>query len=366
MSDLLDHLKKRIAVEGPLSVADYMAEALANPKHGYYMTGDPLGRQGDFITAPEISQMFGELIGLWCAITWNQMGSPEKIKLIEIGPGRGTLMVDALRALIMAPTFLDAIEIHMVETSPSLQKRQRRNLATLDVDIQWHKSFADVPEGPFILIANELIDALPIRQFEKSVAGWGERKVGCDEAGQLIWLLDQSAVVPEVFIPPNLRASPPGSIFEFCQSGISLVTSISEAIAKHGGAALFIDYGHAQSAIGDTLQAVKDHQYHDVLSDPGEADLTAHVDFERLAINARAAGAMAYGPITQRDFLGPLGIEHRAKQLKKAASTGQKTAVITGLNRLIGTAEMGTLFKVLAIAHPDQPVPEGFGYNIVE
>jgi NADH dehydrogenase [ubiquinone] 1 alpha subcomplex assembly factor 7 len=364
MSELLDYLKKRIAAEGPLSVADYMTEALANPKHGYYMTGDPLGKQGDFITAPEISQMFGELIGLWCAITWNQMGSPSKINLIEIGPGRGTLMVDALRALKMAPTFLEAIDIHLIETSPVLQKRQKRNLKALDVDINWHQSFSQVPEGPFILVANELIDALPVRQFEKSIAGWGERKVGCDDSGNLHWMLDQSVAIPDVYIPPALSSSPPGSIFEFCQSGIALVTSIAESIAKFGGAALFIDYGHDQSGIGDTLQAVKDHRYHDVLLDPGKADLTAHVDFEQLAENARGAGALAYGAITQRDFLRPLGIEHRAKQLKKAASTGQVPEVLSALNRLIGEDEMGTLFKVLAITHPDMPVPEGFGPNI--
>jgi NADH dehydrogenase [ubiquinone] 1 alpha subcomplex assembly factor 7 len=360
MSELLDHLKRRIAAEGPLSVADYMSEALANPKHGYYMTGDPLGKQGDFITAPEISQMFGELIGLWCATVWDQMGQPEKISLIEMGPGRGTLMVDALRALVMAPTFLDAIEIHMIETSPSLQIRQRRNLQSLEFDIQWHESFAGVPEGPFILIANELIDALPIRQFEKTVAGWGERKVGRNEGDELQWMLDQSVIVPDSFIPRDLFEGPLGSIFEFCQSGISLVTSISESIAKFGGAALFIDYGHTQSAIGDTLQAVKNHQYHNVLLDPGEADLTAHVDFERLAETARAVGASAYGAIPQSDFLRRLGIEHRAKQLKKAASDRQKSEVISGLNRLIGENEMGRLFKVLAIAHADQPMPEGF------
>jgi NADH dehydrogenase [ubiquinone] 1 alpha subcomplex assembly factor 7 len=363
MSELLIHLKRRIAIEGPLSVEDYMAEALANPKYGYYMTGDPLGKDGDFITAPEISQMFGELIGLWCAITWNQMGSPAKIKLIEMGPGRGTLMADALRALAMAPTFLAAAEIHMIETSPTLCKRQKRNLEVLGIDIQWHESFADVPEGPFILIANELIDALPIRQFEKSVAGWGERKIGCNKDGDLIWMLDQRVAIVKALIPPALLASAPGSIFEFCQAGVSLVTSIAESLLEFGGAALFIDYGHGQSAIGNTLQAVRDHRYHDILKNPGEVDLTAHVDFARLAENARAAGAASYGAITQREFLRPLGIEHRAKQLKAVASTGQKTAVITGLNRLISPDEMGTLFKVLAITHPDQPAPEGFGYN---
>tara|TARA_B100000315_G_scaffold209813_1_gene205759 strand:+ start:651 stop:1739 length:1089 start_codon:yes stop_codon:yes gene_type:complete len=360
MNELLDHLKKRIAAEGPLSVADYMAEALANPKHGYYMTGDPLGKAGDFITAPEISQMFGELIGLWCAVAWQQMGSPEQIKLIEIGPGRGTLMADALRALPMVPEFLAAIEIHLIETSPSLQKRQQRNLASLDANIVWHEGFADVPEGPFILFANELFDALPIRQFEKSVAGWGERKVGCDDAGDLIWLLDQSAAIPPAFIPPKLADAPPGSIAEFCQMGVTLTTAIAESIAEFGGAALFIDYGHDQSSIGDTLQAVKDHQFHDVLLDPGDADLTAHVDFERLAESARGAGASAFGAITQADFLRRLGIEQRAQQLRDAASTRQKTEIISSLNRLIGADEMGTLFKVLAITHPDQPIPEGF------
>ncbi len=361
MNELLEHLKKRIAADGPLTVADYMAEALANPKYGYYMTGDPLGKEGDFITAPEISQMFGELIGLWCATVWHQMGSPNKINLIEMGPGRGTLMVDALRALVMAPQFLDAIDIHLIETSPSLQKRQQRNLETLVFDIQWHESFADVPPGPFILFANELLDALPIHQYEKSVAGWGERKVGVRDDGNLQWQLDQGAVVPEAYIPPDLAEAPPGSIFELCQSGIGLVTSIAESIVEFGSAALFIDYGHSQSAIGDTLQAVKDHQYHDVLLDPGKADLTAHVDFQRLAETAQAAGASIYGPVTQRNFLGPLGIEHRAKQLHDAASTRQKADVQSSLNRLIGEDEMGTLFKVLAITHPDQPKPEGFG-----
>jgi len=360
MNELLDHLKKRIAAEGPLSVADYMTETLANPKFGYYMIGDPLGKEGDFITAPEISQMFGELIGLWCAVVWQQMGSPASIKLVEIGPGRGTLMADALRALTMVPAFLDAIEAHLIETSPALIKRQQRNLASLELSITWHESLAEIPEGPFILFANELFDALPIRQFERSVTGWGERKVGCNDAGDLIWLLDQSARVPEVLITPDLNDTPPGSIVELCQPGVTLTAAIAESIAEFGGVALFIDYGHDQSGIGDTLQAVKDHQYHDVLLDPGETDLTAHVDFERLAETARAAGASAFGAITQADFLRRLGIEQRAQQLKDAASTRQKADIISSLNRLIGADEMGTLFKVLAITHPDQPIPEGF------
>jgi len=176
-----------------------------------------------------------------------------------------------------------------------------------------------------------------------------------------MWILDQSAVVTEAFIPRDLADAPPGSIFELCQSGVGLITSIAESVAEFGGAALFIDYGHSQSAIGDTLQVVKDHQYHDVLLDPGNADLTAHVDFQRMAETAQAVGASTYGPVTQRDFLGPLGIEHRAKQLHDATSTRQKADVQSSLNRLIGADEMGTLFKVLAITHPDQPKPEGFG-----
>jgi NADH dehydrogenase [ubiquinone] 1 alpha subcomplex assembly factor 7 len=343
-----------------MSVASYMSEVLANPKYGYYMKGDPLGKAGDFTTSPEISQMFGELIGLWCAETWSQMGFPKKIKLIELGPGRGTLMVDALRALRIVPDFLAALEIHIVETSPELQKRQKRNLRALGINIQWHKDLTEVASGPFILIANELLDALPIRQFEMSDSGWGERKVACDENENLIWLLDKKTNITEKFIPPSLQNSEIGSIFELCHVAADLVSSVAREILKFGGAALFIDYGYIESAIGDTLQAVRNHRFCDVLKDPGDADLSAHVDFGYLTEQVRAIGTLHCDVILQGDFLTRLGIEHRASQLKKMASIREQSDIITGVNRLIGTEEMGSLFKVFVITHPDQLVPEGF------
>jgi len=360
MSELLKHIKNRIALKGPLSVSDYMREALFNSEHGYYMTGDPLGKRGDFITAPEISQMFGELIGLWCAVMWEKMGSPAKINLIEMGPGRGTMMADALRATSAVPGFFGAINIHMIETSPSLKKRQKRNLQALNSNIRWHESFQDVSEGPFILIANELFDVLPIRQFVKSINGWLERKVGCNRQGELAWVVDQNCLLSRDLITPQLIRCDMGSIFESCHVAAELIMNITESVVKYGGAALIIDYGYSKSGVGDTLQAVKDHNYFDILSEPGKTDLTAHVDFEYLAENAKATGGLVHGPVTQRDFLRRIGIEIRSDQLKNLASTRQKSEVLTGLNRLIGADEMGNLFKVMAITHPSQMSPEGF------
>ena len=360
MSELLEYIKNRIAFKGPLSVSEYMEESLFNIEYGYYMTGDPLGKQGDFVTAPEISQMFGELIGLWCAVTWENMGSPSEINLIEMGPGRGTLMADALRATAAVPSFLSAITIHLIETSPSLKKRQKRNLRALNDKIEWHENFKDVPGGPFILIANELFDVLPIRQFVRSADRWLERKVGCNDEGGLVWVLDQDYLIPESLIPPQLNLSSEGSIFELGQIGIDLITDITESITEFGGAALVIDYGHIESGVGDTLQAVKKHRFFDVLSEPGKADLTAHVDFGSLAEKARALGGQVFGPITQRNFLRGLGVEIRANQLKNLASTRQKSEVLTSLDRLVGSDKMGNIFQVMAITHPDQKQPEGF------
>ena len=360
MSELLQHIKARIELEGPLLVSDYMSESLFHPEFGYYMTKDPLGKRGDFITAPEISQMFGELIGLWCAVVWEKMGSPSKLNLIEIGPGRGTLMADALRAISAIPSFFDAINIHLIETSPSLQKRQKRNLETLNLNIEWHESFFDVSEGPFILIANELFDVLPIRQFVKLPNNWVERRVGCNDQGELTWLLDEDWLISENLIPTRLAQSATGSVFELCQIGEDLITNITKSIIEFGGAALVIDYGHLSSGLGDTLQGVKDHNYFDILGEPGNVDLTAHVDFECLAKKANATGGHVCGPVTQREFLRRLGIETRAQQLKDLASTRQKSEVLTSLNRLIGGDEMGDLFKVMAITHLDQISIEGF------
>ena len=360
MCDVLKHIKNRIDVEGPLSVSNYMAEALFNPKYGYYMTGDPLGKEGDFVTAPEISQMFGELIGLWSATVWEAIGSPKRINFIEMGPGRGTLMADAVRSISSIADFAKAVDIHLIETSPSLQRRQKRNLKALGYNIKWHKNFLDIPEGPLIFIANELFDVLPIDQFQKSKNGWKERKIGYNLTGELTWILDQNRLISEELIPQQLLHSEVGSVFERSQIGIELISNITKSVVKHGGAALIVDYGHIKSGIGDTLQAVKNHSYFDVLSEPGTADLTAHVDFECLVDNVIINGGLNLGPVTQRDFLRRLGIETRAGQLKNVASTRMKSEVLAGLNRLIGINEMGNLFKVLAITKPDQNYLEGF------
>jgi NADH dehydrogenase [ubiquinone] 1 alpha subcomplex assembly factor 7 len=353
LTALFDHIRRRIDAEGPLRLDHYMTEALAHPEYGYYMTGDPLGRAGDFVTAPEVSQMFGELIGLWCAHVWTQMGRPPKVRLVELGPGRGTLMADAMRAAAGIEGFLGAAEAHLVETSPSLQKRQRRNLSTLELPVTWHQHFAEVPEAPLLVVANEFLDALPVRQFLCTPDGWSERCVGLDGASESLVWIDRPTDAP-----PDLPAASAGDLIEISPVRTAIAAELSAAIAAQGGAALLIDYGHMESAPGDTLQAIKGHRYADVLADPGAADVTAHVDFA--AIAAVAGAVRVSGPVTQGAFLGALGIEARAAQLRAGATPRQAGEVLEGLKRLIAPAEMGSLFKVMALTNRDQPAPEGF------
>jgi NADH dehydrogenase [ubiquinone] 1 alpha subcomplex assembly factor 7 len=354
LTALFDHIRRRIGAEGPLRLDDYMTEALAHPEFGYYMTGDPLGRAGDFVTAPEVSQMFGELIGLWCAHVWTQMDRPEMVHLVELGPGRGTLMADALRAANRVDGFLAAAHVHMVETSPSLQKRQRRNLSTLTVPVSWHQHFAQVPAAPVLIIANEFLDALPVRQFVRGPDGWAERCVCLDDSGDALAWIDQPTDTPA-----DLPDAVVGELVEIPPARAAIAAELAAAIAAHGGAALLIDYGHGKSAPGDTLQAIKGHQFHDALADPGEADVTAHVDFAAIAAAADSSVRVS-GPVTQGAFLTALGIEARAAQLRGGATPRQAGEVLEALKRLIGPAEMGTLFKVMALSHKDQPAPEGF------
>jgi NADH dehydrogenase [ubiquinone] 1 alpha subcomplex assembly factor 7 len=350
---LLRHLLQRIVAEGPLSVADYMAEALGHPEHGYYRKGDPFGRGGDFITAPEVSQMFGELIGLWCAVVWDQQGHPNKFRLVELGPGRGTLMADALRAAEGVPGFAAALDVHLVETSPVLTQRQRQTLATVAPPVSWHEAFAEVPGGaPLCVIANEFLDALPISQFERLPDGWQERRVGFDR-WRLAWRHGEGT-------PAILEGSPVGSIVEISPSREQAVGDIAGAIATNGGAALLIDYSHIDSAPGDTLQAVKDHKYHDVLDDPGDADLTSHVDFARISEAARKAGAIVHGPVAQGDFLLALGIAQRTQILAKNSTRRDAQDVWAAFKRLTEPKQMGSLFKVLALTPQNAPAPEGF------
>ncbi|MGD9537497.1 MAG: class I SAM-dependent methyltransferase [Alphaproteobacteria bacterium] len=359
MSGFRAYLRARIEAEGPQPIERVMAEALGHPEHGYYITRDPFGAGGDFITAPDISQMFGELVGLWCARTHEQMGAPARLRLVELGPGRGSLMADALRATARLATFRDAIELHLVETSPALRDVQRRTLG--DAAVHWHDRLDSIPDGPAIIIANEFFDALPVRQFLATRQGWRERLVALAEGPDAFRFTESAEAPPELpSWPPDARALPAGAIAEDSPARAALAAAIGRRLSDHGGAALVIDYGHAASAPGDTLQAVKAHRKVPVLDTLGEADLTAHVDFAALARAATAAGARAWGPVRQGDFLLALGIETRAARLLARASTAQAAAIETALHRLTALDQMGALFKALALTQPDAAMPEGF------
>ena len=348
MTPLEAEIRRIIETDGPISVADYVRFCLGHPQHGYYMTRDPLGARGDFITAPEVSQMFGELIGAWAAAVWRQMGAPRALRLIELGPGRGTLMADALRAAKALPAFADALSVHLVETSPVLRDAQR---AKLDA-VNWHVQIEDVPEGPCIAVANEFVDALPVDQLVKDRDGWHMRMVGIVD-DRLTFVVSPDALPGRMAID-----APPGAILESRHD--RPVALLARRIAGHGGAALIIDYGHAATGFGDTLQAVRGHRHADPLADPGESDLTTQVDFATLARTARREGAQAHGPITQGDFLRRLGIEQRAARLKQKATPRQAVDIDSALARLTAADQMGELFKVLAIGHPDIAALPGF------
>ncbi|MDA1101103.1 MAG: class I SAM-dependent methyltransferase [Proteobacteria bacterium] len=356
MTKLGDHLIECIRQDGPLPVSRFMAMALGHPKWGYYTNRDPIGRGGDFITAPEISQMFGELIGLWCAERWQALGAPDPFIFAELGPGRGTLMVDALRAGGALPGFNQAAQIHLVETSPLLRAAQRTALKSRQVN--WHDRIADLPPGPTITIANEFFDALPIRQFQRSEAGWHERMVGCKD-GRLYLLLTPGAI-PAAPLAETIQHAPNGAIVEVSSARTNAMAELAQNLVSHGGVALIIDYGHAASGVGDTLQAIQAHEFVDVLESPGAVDLTAHVDFQALGEAARQAGARTLGPVSQADFLTHLGIATRAEILQRNATDAQAVAVGAALHRLTDRDQMGQLFKVMAVTRCGDDRAPGF------
>lgn len=346
-------LRRAIDIAGPMPVAQFMERCLFHPQHGYYLTRDPLGHSGDFITAPEISQMFGELIGIWAAAVWRQIGTPETVHLIELGPGRGTLMADALRAGHTVPDFGAAIVVHLVEISPALQERQRETLAAAAVPVHWHTTLQDVPAGPAIVIANEFFDALPVHQAVKQADGWHERVVTVNAAGNFAFALAADTVPNfDQVLPKQVREAPVGAIYEWRSDAVAF--ELGRRIAQGEGAALVIDYGHAMSALGDTLQAVREHDYADPLTAPGHVDLTAHVDFQALAQAAESIGAVPCGPVEQGEFLRRLGIESRAAALKANAARETAAEIEVALARLTGGGRkgMGVLFKALGLAHP--------------
>ena len=354
-----------IAQEGPMSLERFMTLALLHAKHGYYKTKVPIGTRGDFITAPEIHQMFGELIGLWAAEVWHILGAPTPVRLVELGPGRGTLMADILRAARVVPEFCRALDVHLVEASERLMDEQRRRLAAenapVAVPVTWHSDIESLPTGPAIIIANEFFDALPVRHYIKGKGGWHERLIGLDAEGQLCFGL---APGPEAALMADAQE---GQILEIGIMAQRSMNRLADHIATEGGALLVIDYGHVKTQAGETLQAVRGHDYTDPLSAPGEVDLSAHVDFAALGKAARTAGADVHGPITQGTFLARLGIVQRAEALKRKADAAQTAAIDAALARLAlpgpiagPQASMADLFKVLAVTMPGLPPPPGF------
>lgn len=341
-------IREMIASEGPMRLDRYMAMCLGHAEHGYYMTRDPLGVQGDFITAPEVSQVFGELIGVWAIAAWTAMGAPGVFNLVELGPGRGTLMADMLRAASkVAPGFTGAARVHLVETSPVLRERQR---ATLGQAVVWHDRFEDVPEGPLLLVANEFFDALPLRQFERRDGAWHERVVGLQGDRLVLGL-----------VPADIGSTGrDGDIIEWAPARSGVARLVGERLAREPGMALIIDYGHTRSAFGDTLQALKGHQPVSILESPGECDLTAHVDFEALARALVEGGAAVYPILNQRAFLLEMGLQQRTAILASRADPATRARLERQMTRLAGPDQMGNLFKVLAATSPGLPPPHPF------
>jgi SAM-dependent MidA family methyltransferase len=329
----MTRLKERIAalieLNGPISVAEYMALCLFDPEDGYYTNREPFGVGGDFITAPEISQMFGELIGVWLRAAWDAVGRPLPAAVAEIGPGRGALMKDVLR------------------TSPRLAEIQKETLANIDARVRWYDSVENLASQPLLIVGNELFDAVPIRQYVRAGGKWRERAVGLDEAGGLIFVAGAGATDPTL-LPPEAENAPEGAIVELSPARTALMETITERIVKHGGAGLFFDYGYTSPALGDTLQALRKHHYDDALAHPGEADLTAHVDFSALAAAARHAGLDAH-IMTQGEFLLAMGLLERAGRLGANADPATRERLSGEVERLAGPDQMGNLFKVLAI-----------------
>jgi SAM-dependent MidA family methyltransferase len=351
LSELID---MQIRTDGPMSIAQYMALCLTHPRRGYYTAADPLGAAGDFITAPEISQMFGELIGFFIVNLWQQMGEPKSFTLLELGPGRGTLMQDALRAATRAPGFADALHLQLFESNPDLRAQQATRLAAYNP--YWTPEIDAVGDDPLFVIANEFFDALPIHQFVRGADAWHERQVGLRDGRRSFGL--SPAVIPDHVLPEAVRDAGPGAVYEANLAGIDVMQRLGRTIAAQRGALLAIDYGYGQTRTGETLQAVSRHAYADPLAAPGAADLSAHVDFAALARVAEAAGLTAQPLTPQGIFLRRLGIAERAEMLIQA-NPGEAANIAAALHRLTDPGAMGELFKVLC-AHSPGLQPPGF------
>jgi NADH dehydrogenase [ubiquinone] 1 alpha subcomplex assembly factor 7 len=347
MSKLGQIIRQMIAEEGPMPLDRYMALCLGHPEHGYYMTRDPLGASGDFTTSPEISQVFGELVGVWVAQVWQAMGPPRHFALVELGPGRGTLMADVLRVLSKVENCRKAADVNFVETSPVLREAQQARVP----DATWHHTIASLPARPTILIANEFFDALPIRQFERRGGRVFERCVGLKDNALEIGLVPSPVTLPMkddgIYEDPAIRNT--------------VARQVADLISTQGGAALVIDYGHIRSARGDTLQAMIDHRYCLITENPGEADITSHVDFEALGRAFAEGGARPVGLMPQGDFLNAMGLEARTQVLSRTIDGEARGNLIAATERLAHPAQMGHLFKVMAVTSAGLAPPYPFG-----
>jgi NADH dehydrogenase [ubiquinone] 1 alpha subcomplex assembly factor 7 len=358
VNSLAERIARMIRMSGPLPVSAFMTLALHDPQSGFYASRDAIGARGAFITAPEISQIFGELLGLWCAQLWHDQDCPENPRLVELGPGRGTLMEDALRALRTVPAFLETLDVMLVEASPMLEEVQRTRLRDAGVPVRWVRQWNDIPrDRPLFLVANEFLDALPVRQFVMTERGWCERVV-VEVEGELGFAL--SPVPMPLAVSPRRGAAEPGAVYEISPGAEALVEDIGSVVAAQGGGALFIDYGHTGEGFGDTLQAVAEHAPVDVLASPGNADISAHVDFAGIAGSARRGGARIWGPCEQGKFLRALGIDLRAAKLAMADPV-HASEIRSAVARLTNPDAMGALFQILAVTPPDASQPPGFG-----
>ncbi len=358
MSKLGQLLKEQIKSSGPLSVHDFMETALGHPQFGYYQQSDPFGAKGDFVTAPEVSQMFGELIGLWCVDCWSKLGAPDTIHLVELGPGKGTLMSDALRSAALVPEFINAVNIHMVETSERLREIQKNSLP--DFNVTWHSALPSLGSAPVLVIANEFFDALSIHQYECRDGQWLERQVALSE-DTFVFTTNASPSDWQSTNLPDPKTQETGTFAEINPTADQIVSEIAKTLKQNGGSALIIDYGYLENELGDSLQAVQKHKYISPLSEPGTVDITAHVNFASLATAAEKQGCTNLAPATQARFLERLGIEARALLLSRNATEDQKEKVSGELRRLISPEEMGTLFKALSFYHNMSAPPAGFG-----
>ncbi len=354
MTPLEAKIRRQIELEGPITLAEYWATCLFDQQHGYYTTRVPIGAAGDFTTAPEISQMFGEMLAAWWLATSRQNNIAPA--LVEIGPGRGTLMADILRTLgKLDPALKHSLPVHMVEVSPRLTAVQKEKLEGSGFQIHWHKTIATLPNSHMGIVANELFDAIPARPFIKHEGSWYESTICVSEGGSFR-LTAKPAKIDLSILPATQEGEPDGTVFEYAPAREALMQDIGHHIRRHGGFGVFIDYGHAEPGFGDTLQAMQNHAYANVLEKPGEADITSHVDFQSLQRAAKASDLLVSNVITQGDFLNRLGIAERAQSLSKSQPQLRNT-LETAIDRLVSPKQMGSLFKVLGVSHPDMTLP---------